>query len=272
MNECVIVYTGVILCCSCSLGAVVHVFLFTNEGVIVYSGVILCCTCSLGAKLHNIEWHLYRQLHTRSLVTTHVTRLLTSTSNIEWLLYRQLHTRSWETTHVTRLPTSTNNIEWHLYRQLHTRSWVTTHVTCHSMLFVFVRSQVTCVVTHERVCNCLYRCHSMFFVLIRSHVTCVLLMNEYVIVYTGVKTHVSRLLISTNNIEWHLYRQLHTRSWIKTSVPRLLNHEQHSSLGTKLHVFLFMNECVIVYSGVSLCCSWFRSSGTDVFTHERAPV
>ena len=47
MNECVIVYTGVILCCSCSLGAVLHEFLLMNECVIVYTGVILCCSCSL---------------------------------------------------------------------------------------------------------------------------------------------------------------------------------------------------------------------------------
>ena len=33
------------------------------------------------------------------------------------------------------------------------------------MLFVLVMSNVTCVFTHERVCNCLYRCHSMLFVL-----------------------------------------------------------------------------------------------------------
>jgi hypothetical protein len=48
MNEwCVIVYTGVILCCSCSLGAVIYMFLLMNECVIVYTGVILCCSCSL---------------------------------------------------------------------------------------------------------------------------------------------------------------------------------------------------------------------------------
>jgi hypothetical protein len=41
------------------------------------------------------------------------------------------------------------------------------------MLFVLVRSQVTCVVTHERVCNCLYRCHSMLFVLVGRRGTCV---------------------------------------------------------------------------------------------------
>jgi hypothetical protein len=130
MNECVIVYTGVILCCSCSLGAVSHVLFLMNECVIVYTGVILCCSCSLGAVSHvlllmnecvivytgistnNIEWHLYRQLHTRAWVKTHVPRLLLSTNNIEWHLYRQLHTRSWVTTHVTWLLTSTNNIEY----------------------------------------------------------------------------------------------------------------------------------------------------------------
>ena len=58
---------------------------------------------------------------------------------------------------------------------------------CHSMLFVLVMSRVTCVFTHERVCNCLLRCHSMLFVFdmrrVRAHVF--LLMNEYVFVYTG---------------------------------------------------------------------------------------
>ena len=58
--------------------------------------------------------------------------------------------------------------------------------SCHSMLFVLVMSRVTCVFTHERVCNCLFRCHSMLFVLVMSRATCVLLMNECVIVYTGV--------------------------------------------------------------------------------------
>jgi hypothetical protein len=52
INECVSVYTGVILCCSCSFGAVVNVFLLMNECVIVYTGVIICCSCSLGAVLH----------------------------------------------------------------------------------------------------------------------------------------------------------------------------------------------------------------------------
>ena len=41
------------------------------------------------------------------------------------------------------------------------------------MLFVLVMSRVTCVFTHERVCNCLFRCHSMLFVLDMSRVTCV---------------------------------------------------------------------------------------------------
>jgi hypothetical protein len=40
------------------------------------------------------------------------------------------------------------------------------------MLFVLVRSRVTCVFTHERVCNCLYRSNSMF-VFVRSRGTCV---------------------------------------------------------------------------------------------------
>ena len=41
------------------------------------------------------------------------------------------------------------------------------------MLFVLVMSCVTCVFTHERVCNCLFSCHSMLFVLVMSSVTCV---------------------------------------------------------------------------------------------------
>ena len=41
------------------------------------------------------------------------------------------------------------------------------------MLFVLVRSRVTCGFTHERVCNCLYRSHSILFVLVMRCVTCV---------------------------------------------------------------------------------------------------
>ena len=41
------------------------------------------------------------------------------------------------------------------------------------MLFVLVMGCATCVFTHERVCNCLFRCHSMLFVLVMSRVTCV---------------------------------------------------------------------------------------------------
>ena len=41
----------------------------------------------------------------------------------------------------------------------------------HSMLFVLVRSRGTGVFIHERVCNCLYRSHSMLFVFVRSRVT-----------------------------------------------------------------------------------------------------
>jgi hypothetical protein len=51
MAPCVIVYAGVILCCSCSLGGVVHVFSLMNECVIVYAGVILCCSGSLVANI-----------------------------------------------------------------------------------------------------------------------------------------------------------------------------------------------------------------------------
>ena len=54
------------------------------------------------------------------------------------------------------------------------------------MLFVVAMSRVTRVFTHERVCNCLFRSHSMLFVLVMRRVTRVLLMNECVIVYTGV--------------------------------------------------------------------------------------
>jgi hypothetical protein len=130
---------------------------------------------------------------------------------------------------------------------------------CHSMLIVLIRSRVTCVFTHEWVCNCLYRSHSMLFVLVRIRVTCVV---------THEQTYVPRLLTSTNNIVWHLNRKLHTRSWIKTHVTWFLtstnNIEWH--LYRQLHtrawvkwavvqMFLFMNECVIVYTGVILCCS-----------------
>ena len=39
------------------------------------------------------------------------------------------------------------------------------------MLFVLVMSRVTCVFTHERVCNFIYMCHSMLFVLVMSRGT-----------------------------------------------------------------------------------------------------
>ena len=54
------------------------------------------------------------------------------------------------------------------------------------MLFVLVMSRVTCVFTHERVCNCLFRSHSMLFVLVSGVLHVFLLMNECVIVYSGV--------------------------------------------------------------------------------------
>ena len=41
------------------------------------------------------------------------------------------------------------------------------------MLFVFDMRRVTCVFTHDRVCNCLYRSQSMLFVFVMSRVTCV---------------------------------------------------------------------------------------------------
>ena len=56
----------------------------------------------------------------------------------------------------------------------------------HYMLFVFNMRLVICVFTHERVCNCLFSCHSMLFVLVMSVLHVFLLMNECVIVYTGV--------------------------------------------------------------------------------------
>jgi hypothetical protein len=203
---------------------------------------------------------------------------------------------SWVTTHVTRLPTSTNNIEWLLYRKLHTHSWVKTQL---------VRSRVTCVFTHEWVCNCLYRSHSMLFVLVRSVLHVLLLMNECIIVYrcvilccscslgtklhvflfmkewllyrqlhthSWVKTHVSRLLISTNNIEWHLYKQLHPR-WSR--VTCVFTHEWVCNCLYRSHSMLFVlvrsrvtcvfliNECVIVYACVILCCSWLLLISTN---------
>ena len=42
---------------------------------------------------------------------------------------------------------------------------------CRFMLFVLVMSRVTCVFTHERVCNFLYMCHSMLYVLVMSRGT-----------------------------------------------------------------------------------------------------
>jgi hypothetical protein len=142
------------------------------------------------------EWHLYRQLHTHSWVKTHVSRLLISTNNIEWHLHRQLHTRSGVNTHVIFLLTSTNNIEWHLVL-------VRSRVTC-----VFLRNE--CVIVYTGVILC---CSCS----LGSVVHVFLLMNECVIVYA---TSVPRLLTIRNNIEWHLNRQLHTRSWIKTFVPQ----------------------------------------------------
>ena len=97
------------------------------------------------------------------------------------------------------------------------------------MLFVLVRGSCTYGFTHERVCNCLYRCHSMLVVLVRSRVTCFFLINECVIVYTGVILCCS------------------------------------CSLGAVVHVFLLMNKCVIVYTGVILCCSCSLGAVVHVF-------
>jgi hypothetical protein len=44
---------------------------------------------------------------------------------------------------------------------------------CYSLLFVLVRSRVTCVFTYEQVCDCLFMCYSMLFALVRSRFTCV---------------------------------------------------------------------------------------------------
>ena len=54
------------------------------------------------------------------------------------------------------------------------------------MLFVFVMSRVTCVFTHERVCNFLFRSHYMLFVFNMSLLYVFLLMKECVIVYSAV--------------------------------------------------------------------------------------
>jgi hypothetical protein len=97
------------------------------------------------------------------------------------------------------------------------------------MLFVLVRSRCTYGFTHERVCNCLYRSHYMLFVLVRSRVRCVFLINECVIVYTGVILCCS------------------------------------CSLGAVEHMVLLMNECVIVYSCVILCCSCSLGAVVHVF-------
>ena len=101
---------------------------------------------------------------------------------------------------------------------------------CHSMLFVLVKRRCTYGFIHERVCNCLYISHSMLFVLVRSRVTCVFLINECVIVYTGVILCCS------------------------------------CSLGAVSHVLLLMNECVIVYTGVILCCSCSLGGVLHVFS------
>ena len=87
------------------------------------------------------------------------------------------------------------------------------------MLFVLVRGRVTCVFTHERVCNCLFRSHSMLFVLVMSRDRCVF-------------THerVCNCLYRSHSMLFVLVRGV-------------------------LHGFLLMNECVIVYTGVILCCS-----------------
>jgi hypothetical protein len=167
------------------------------------------------------------------------------------------------------------------------------------MLFGLVRSQVTCVVTHERVCNfqtgvilcCSCSLGAKFHVFS--------LMNEYVIVYTGVilccswslgavvhvfllmnecviKITCNTLLISTNNIEWYLHRKLHTRSWVTTHVTWILTSTNNIEwlccsclLGAVLHVFLLKNECVIVYTGVILCCSGSLEANLHVEHEQR---
>ena len=81
---------------------------------------------------------------------------------------------------------------------------------CHSMLFVLVMSRVTCVFTHERVCNCLFRCHSMLFVLVMSRVTCVF----------------------THERVCNCLFRCHSMLFVLVM--------------SRVHVFLLMNECVIV--------------------------
>jgi hypothetical protein len=137
---------------------------------------------------------------------------------------------------------------------------------------------------NERVCNCLYRSHFMLFVLVRSHVTCVFLINKCVIVYTGVilccSCSLGAVVHVFNNIEWHLYRQLHIHSWVKTHVTWLLTSTNNiecvivysgvilccsCSLGAVVQMVLLINEYVIVYTGVILCCSCSLGAVVHVF-------
>ena len=87
------------------------------------------------------------------------------------------------------------------------------------MLFVLVMSRVTCVFTNERVCNCLCRCHSMFFMLIMSRVTCVL----------------------THERVCNCLFRCHAMLFVLVM--------------SRVTCVLLMKECVIVYTGVMLCCS-----------------
>ena len=87
------------------------------------------------------------------------------------------------------------------------------------MLFVLVMSRVTCVFTNERVCNCLCRCHSMLFMLIMSRVTCVL----------------------THERVCNCLFRCHAMLFVLVM--------------SRVTCVLLMNECVIFYTCVILCCS-----------------
>ena len=126
------------------------------------------------------------------------------------------------------------------------------------MLFVFVRSRCTYGFTHERVCNCLYRSHSMLFVLVWSRVKCVFLINECVIVYTGVILCCSCSLGAVVNV----FLLMNECVNVYTGVILCCS----CSLGAVVHMVLLMNECVIVYTGVIICCSCTLGAVLNVFS------
>jgi hypothetical protein len=61
-----------------------------------------------------------------------------------------------------------------------------------------------------------------------------------------VKTSVPRHITSTNNIAWHLNRQLHTLSWVKTSVPRIIASTNNIAwhLNRQLHTLSWVKTSV----------------------------